>query len=102
MSNDRKQRIMQHLGLTSDIKFKPSSRNSEPSGKSEPPVPKPEPTPPPVQIEPPAKIQPTTAENRKQRIMLHLSQSGTNFNLSSQDAEKRKQKVQAHVGKTRG
>ncbi|MEO1375448.1 MAG: hypothetical protein AAFW70_14240 [Cyanobacteria bacterium J06635_10] len=102
MSNDRKQRIMQHLGLTTDIKFKRSTRNSEPSQKLEPSVPKPEPTPPPVKIQPPVQTQPTSAENRKQRIMQHLSQSGTNFNLSSRDREKRKQQVQAHISKTRG
>lgn len=102
MSNDRKQRIMQHLGLTSDIKFKPSSRNSESSQKSEPPVPKPEPTPPPVEIQPAVKVQPTTAENRKQRIMQHVSQSSKNFNFSSRNEEERKQQVQAHIRKTRG
>lgn len=102
MSNDRKQRIMQHLGLTSNIEFKRSSPNSESSRKAEPSVPKPEPTPPPVQIQPPVKIQPTTAENRKQRIMQHLSQSSKNFNLSSLDEEQRKQQVQAHIRKTRG
>lgn len=102
MSNDRKQRIMQHLGLTTDIQFKRASRNSESSRNPEPPVPKPVPTPPPVEIQPPVKIQPTTAENRKQRIMQHLSQSGTNFNLSFRDKEQRKAQVQAHIRKSRG
>ena len=101
MSNDRKQRIMKHLGLTSGIKFKPSSRNSESSQNSEPPVLKPLPTPPPVKIEPPIKTQPTTAQDRKQRIMQHLSQSSKNFNPSFLDEEKRKQQVQAHISKTR-
>lgn len=95
MSNDRKQRIMQHLGLTSNIQFKRSSRNSEPS------VPKPVPTPPPVTIQAPIQTQPTTAEDRKQRIMQHLSQSGTSFNLSSRDEEQRKQQVQAHIRKSK-
>ncbi len=102
MSNDRKQRIMQHLGLTSNIKFKPSSRNSQSSPKPEPSVPKPEPTPPPVQVQPPVKIQPITADSRKQRVMQHLSLTSKNLNLSSRDQEKRKQQVQAHVRKSRG
>ena len=58
MSNDRKQRIMQHLGLTSNIKFKPSSRNSQSSPKPEPSVPKPEPTPTPTHVQPPFKFNP--------------------------------------------
>ncbi len=90
MANNRKERIMQHLGLTSNIQFQNSTRNSDSS------VPTPVPTPPPV------TIQPTTKENRKQRILEHLSRSGANFNLSFLDAEQRKQQVQAHISKTRG
>lgn len=102
MSDDRKKRIMEHLNLTGNIQYQRSPRKAQSSVSKPIPTAPPVKTPPPVKIQPPIKTQPTTVENRKQRIMQHLSQSGTNFNLSSTDAEQRKQKVQAHVRKTTG
>ncbi|MCJ8279965.1 MAG: hypothetical protein MJK14_08615 [Rivularia sp. ALOHA_DT_140] len=102
MSDDRKKRIMEHLGLTSNIEFKSSSKNSQSSASKPKPTPTPVRTPPPVKIQPSIKTQPTSAENRKQRIMQHLSQSSKNFNPSVVDEQLRKQQVQAHIRKTRG
>ena len=101
MSDDRKKRIMKHLNLTGNVQLQRSPRNSQASTSVSKPKPAPTPEPKPVVVAPEVKIQPTTLDNRKQRIMQHISQSGTKFNFSS-DAKQRKQKVQAHLNKTRG
>ncbi|MEM1394253.1 MAG: hypothetical protein AAGG00_13340 [Cyanobacteria bacterium P01_H01_bin.150] len=61
MSNERKQRIMQHLKLTSNIRFQRFSRNLKSKVSKS------------VLTSFPVKLQPLAAKNRKQRIMGRFS-----------------------------
>ena len=85
------QRIMEHLEKTSNIKFKGLSPNLNLSQGATPP-------PPPA---PTLTTLPTTPDNRKKRVIEHLTSSGANFDLSSLNEEKRKQKIEEHIRKTR-
>ena len=84
------QRIMEHLEKTSNIKFRRSSPNLKLSQEATLPPPPPTLT-----------TLPTTPDSRKKRVMEHLTLSGANFDLSSLNSQKRKQKVEDHVSKTR-
>ncbi len=84
------QRIMEHLEKTSNIKFRFSFPNLKLSQGATPPAPPPT-----------LATLSTTPGSRKKRVMEHLTLSGSNFDLSSLNLQKRKQKIEEHIRKTR-
>ena len=89
-ANERQQRILKHLALTSNLRLKRRSPGSRPETSLTPIAPPTPPTP------------PLTRSNRKERIREHLARSSPNSNCFSLSSQQRQQQIQEHVRLSKG
>ena len=95
--DERKKRIMEHLGKSSDtiksVSVKKTTKRNTP------------PTPPPVatpSAPDTASPQPNPVKvDQKRRILAHLSRSGSDVGKFSESEEQRKKRIQEHVRKSK-